>query len=243
MAMKLRREADTLRSNFNSVFWCEEISTYALALDGKKQPCAVRTSNPGHCLYTGIADPEKAALIADLLVSDDFFSGWGIRTVDRRELRYNPMSYHNGSVWPHDNAMAGSGLARYGRRDLAAKVLSGMLAVATFTEDLRLPELFCGFARRQGKAPTSYPVACSPQTWAAAAVFLLLEACLGLAVNGAERKIILSAPTLPPELSRLSIRDLPVGDAIADLNLFRHGDSVAVTVLRKSGEVDAVVHH
>jgi glycogen debranching enzyme len=243
LAGNLLQDAQALRKNFDSTFWCEDIDTYALALDGKKQPCRVRTSNPGHCLYAGIAEPDKAARIADQLMKDEFFSGWGIRTVGLREARYNPMSYHDGSIWPHDNALIGSGFARYGRRDLAAKVLSSMLAVANSMEDLRLPELFCGFPRRRGNTPTAYPVACSPQTWATAALFQLLEACLGLTVDGSERKIALTNPALPVELDRLNIRDLPVAGAVVDLNLFRHGDAIAVTVQRKVGQIEAVVQH
>jgi len=141
--------------------------------------------------------------------------------VGRREARYNPMSYHNGSIWPQDNALIASGFARYGRRDLAAKVLSGMLGVANSIEDLRLPELFCGFPRRPGKAPTSYPVACSPQTWAAASIFHLIEACLGLNIDAREPSISLTNPRLPVELSRLDIHDLRIAGAVADLSLFR----------------------
>jgi glycogen debranching enzyme len=241
MAEKLRREASVLRTNFNSVFWCDDIGVYALALDGQKRPCMVRTSNAGHCLYTGIAESDKASLVANLLMSDEFFSGWGIRTVGRREIRFNPMSYHNGSIWPHDNALIASGCARYGRRDFAAKILSGMLAAASLTEDLRLPELFCGFPRRPGKAPTSYPVACSPQTWATAAAFQLLEACLGLSVNGLDHKITLTDPTLPLELDRLNICNLSVDDSSVDLKLLRHGERVTVSVIRKAGNIDTVV--
>ena len=243
LAGKLRRNAEALRKNFNAAFWCEDIGTFALALDGEKQPCRVRSSNAGQCLYTGIADAEKAARIADQLASDEFFTGWGLRTIGAHEARYNPMSYHNGSVWPHDNALIAAGLARYDRRDLAAKVLSGMMDAASFTEDLRLPELFCGFPRRTGKAPTAYPVACSPQTWAACAVFLLLQACLGLTVDGAGGRIVLTNPVLPKELNRVNIRDLKVLDAVVDLNLFRHNDAVAVTVFRKSGHIEALVRH
>ena len=153
------------------------------------------------------------------------------------------MSYHNGSVWPHDNAMVASGMARYGRKDLAARVLSGMLAVATYTEGERLPELFCGFSRRPGKAPTAYPVACSPQTWAAAAVFLLVKSCLGLSVEGKSGRVVLAKPVLPPELDRLSITNLAVGDALVDLNLFRQGQAIAVTVVRQKGETEVVMLH
>jgi len=181
--------------------------------------------------------------VAASITADSFFSGWGIRTLADTEARYNPMSYHNGSVWPHDNAMVASGLARYGRKDLAARVLSGMLGVATYMESERLPELFCGFSRRPGKAPTAYPVACSPQTWAAAAVFLLVKACLGLTVEGVSGRVILTKPVLPPELDRMSITNLAVGDASVDLSLFRQGQAVAVTVARQRGETEVVMLH
>jgi len=238
---RLLIDAENLKQKFDTTFWCEEIGTYALALDGNKQLCKVRTSNAGHCLYSGIAQPGKAGRVADQLAGDAFYSGWGVRTVGQSEARYNPMSYHNGSIWPHDNALVAAGFARYGRSDLAAKVLSGMLAVANFDEDRRLPELFCGFPRRSGKAPTAYPVACSPQTWAAAALFQLLQACLGLSIDGAGRKIILNNPALPEELNQLTIRDLAVADSVVDLMIFRHNDAVAVTLFRKLGNVEAIV--
>jgi len=243
VAAQLRQQALELRDRFEKAFWCEEIGIYALALDGKKQPCRVRTSNAGQCLFTGIADSERAQKVAASLAGESFFSGWGIRTLANTEARYNPMSYHNGSVWPHDNAMVAAGLGRYGRKDLAARVLSGMLGVATYVESERLPELFCGFSRRPGKSPTAYPVACSPQTWAAAAVFMLLQSCLGLSVEGAAGRVVLTKPVLPPELDLLSITNLAVGDALVDLNLFRQGQAIAVTVVRQKGETEVVMLH
>jgi glycogen debranching enzyme len=243
LGTRLRREAEVLRERFDTMFWCDDIESYALALDRHKQPCRVRTSNAGQCLFTGIALPDKAKRMAELLGNDTFFSGWGIRTVAQTEARYNPMSYHNGSVWPHDNALVALGLARYGRKDLAARIMSGMLAVATYVENYRLPELFCGFSRRPGKAPTAYPVACAPQTWSSAAVFMLIEACLGLSVDGLARQVVLAKPVFPPELDRLSIRDLSIAGASVDLHLFRHGQSVAVTLHRRRGDVEAVVQH
>jgi glycogen debranching enzyme len=243
IAVKLSKEADKLKEKFDSLFWCEDIGTYALALDGKKQPCKVRTSNAGHCLFTGIAHPDKAARIIDLLIDGAFYSGWGIRTVGLYEVRYNPMSYHNGSVWPHDNALIAAGFSRYGRNDLAAKLLSSMSAVASFNEERRLPELFCGFPRRPGKAPTQYPVACSPQTWAAAAVFQFLQSSLGLIVDGEDRKMILNNPTLPDELNQLDIEKLAIGDAVVDLSLSRHGEAISVIVSRKVGQMEAIVRH
>src|SRR6202035_3060025 len=153
-----------LAERFEAAFWCPEIETYALALDGAKAPCRVRTSNAGQVLFAGIAAPERAALVARGLMETRFNSGWGIRTVAKGEARYNPMSYHNGSVWPHDNAMIALGLARYGFKDPVQRIFSGLFDAASFWEPRRLPELFCGFARRH-TAPTTYPVACSPQAW------------------------------------------------------------------------------
>ena len=158
----LEAQAATLRQRFDETFWCDEISTYALALDGEKQQCKVRTSNPGHCLYTGIASADHAYRVAHSLISKELFSGWGIRTVASGEARYNPISYHNGSVWPHDNALIAAGLARYGFKDMAGEILSGLLAVSTFVDLNRLPELFCGVDRRSREGPTLYPVACAP---------------------------------------------------------------------------------
>src|SRR5205807_2310488 len=152
--------------------------TYALALDGKKQPCRVRTSNAGHCLSTNIASPEHAHSIEQILLGPDFFNGWGVRTVGAREPRYNPVSYHNGSVWPHDNSLIAAGLARYGFKQSAARILAGLLDTSIFVDLHRLPVLFCGLERRPGEAPTLYPAACAPQAWAAGSVYLLLEACL-----------------------------------------------------------------
>src|SRR5262245_28874592 len=169
-AARLRSEAETLRERFEEAFWCDDLSTYALALDGKKRPCRVRTSNAGHCLFTGIASPERARRVADTLMREDSFSGWGIRTVACGEARYNPMSYHNGSVWPHDNALIGFGLARYRLSEGVLRVLTGMFDASLFVDLHRMPELFCGFPQRPGEGPTLYPVACAPQSWAAAGV-------------------------------------------------------------------------
>jgi glycogen debranching enzyme len=230
-------EADALRSRFDAQFWCEELGTYALALDGGKRQCRVRSSNAGHCLYTGIALPERASVLRTHLLSNDMFSGWGVRTLSSREVRYNPMSYHNGSIWPHDNAIVAEGIAAYGYREEALAILSGLFGAAQHVELNRLPELFCGFSRRAGQGPTLYPVACSPQAWAAGSLFLLLKAVLGLDVQAAEKRITFRSPALPEWLNELWISNLRVGDASVDLRLERHPGDVGVTVLRKSGDV------
>jgi glycogen debranching enzyme len=176
-ADQLRHQAEQLRAAFESAFWCEEESTYALALDGAKRPCRVRTSNAGHCLFGGIASPERARRVADGLVGPDMFSGWGIRTVAHAERRYNPMSYHDGSVWPHDNGIAAAGCARYGLNGHVAVPFEGLFEASAEMDGHRLPELFCGFHRQPGEGPTLCPAVCSPQAWASGVVFQLL-ACL-----------------------------------------------------------------
>jgi glycogen debranching enzyme len=241
-AQELKNQAESLRRRFEEIFWCEDISTYALALDGSKRPCRVRTSNAGHCLFAGIATEEHARRVATTLTDETSFSGWGIRTVASNEARYNPMSYHNGSIWPHDNSLIAAGFARYDLKGSVAMVLAGMMDASIFFDLHRLPELFCGFPRRPGEAPTLYPVACAPQAWASGAVFLLLQACLGLDVFAPERRLVFSKPFLPQFLPQVSIRDLKVGDASVDLLLTRHDEGdVGVNVLRRNGILDVVV--
>jgi glycogen debranching enzyme len=169
------------------------------------------------------------------------FSGWGIRTVSDREVRYNPISYHNGSVWPHDNAIIACGLARYGLTDMAVKVLAALLDASLFVELHRLPELFCGFRRRPGEGPTLYPVACTPQGWAATSVFAMLQACLGLSIWAPGRQIRFSRALLPEFLQSVQVRNFRVGDAAVDLALQRAERDVATNVIRREGDVDVVV--
>jgi glycogen debranching enzyme len=242
VARQLKKQADSLRQRFEEAFWCEDLSTYALALDGNKRPCRVRTSNAGHCLFAGIATEKHARRVAATLSDDASFSGWGIRTVASTESRYNPMSYHNGSVWPHDNSLIAAGFARYELKGSAAMVLAGLMDASIFFDLHRLPELFCGFPRRPGESPTLYPVACAPQAWASGAAFLLVEAALGLRIVAPENKVIFSKPFLPPFLPQVSIRDLKVGEASVDLLLTRHDEGdVGVNVLRRNGSLDVVV--
>jgi glycogen debranching enzyme len=240
-AAALACEARALQTKFEAAFWCPEIGMYALALDGKKRKCQVRTSNVGHCLFTGIADPDKARQAAQVLVAPDFFSGWGVRTVGAREARYNPVSYHNGSVWPHDNAIIAAGFSKYGLKDMAARVLSGLLDASVFMDLYRLPELFCGLHRRPAEGPTLYPVACSPQAWAAASVFLLLQACLGVVIDGSKKQIRLESPYLPENIRQLWIKGLEVSDERVDLFLERHPEGVRVHVLENKGQVEVRV--
>lgn len=240
-ADELARQAEELRVRFEETFWSDDLDTYILALDGNKRPCQVRASNAGHCLFTGIAAPERAARVAATLMSDRFYSGWGIRTVAEGEARFNPMAYHNGSVWPHDNALIAAGFARYGLNEPMLRVLGGLFDVSRFMELQRLPELFCGFPRRQGEGPTLYPVACAPQAWAAASVFLLLASCLGLRIDAPSRRVRLFRPALPAWLERVRITDLRVGDASVDLDLIRHPEDVGVTLTRREGDIEVLV--
>lgn len=239
-ATTLEREAAQLRDRFEQAFWCSDLGIYALALDGKKSPCRVRTSNAGHCLFTNIAHYENGRTAANTLVSSDFFSGWGIRTAAEGEARYNPLSYHNGSIWPHDNAIIASGMARYGLKKLAGKILLSLMDVSSTMDLHRLPELFCGLERRQEEGPTMYPVACSPQAWAAAAPFLIVQACLGISVRGAENRVVFERPCLPEGIPHLTIRGLRVGDASVDLLFERQADTARVQVLDKQGEIEVI---
>ncbi len=238
----LRAEAEALKSKFDAAFWSEELGLYVLALDGKKKPCAVRTSNAGHTMFTGIAAREHSAALAETLMSEQMFSGWGVRTLGTSEARYNPMSYHNGSVWPHDNALIGLGLSLYGGQEHAARILCGMYDASLQFDLHRLPELFCGFHRRVDgdNGPTRYPVACAPQAWASGAVYLLLSACMGMNIRALEKTITFSNPMLPANLDEVRIERLRVGAATVDLLLKRHSRGIAVEVLKKDGELEIV---
>ena len=237
----LDAQAEALKDRFEEAFWCPEIEMYALALDGEKKQCCVRTSNPGHCLFSGIASAEHAAQISRTLLSTDFFNGWGVRTVSAIEARYNPVSYHNGSVWPHDNAMVALGMSLYGFREQAARLLSSFLDVSAEVDLHRLPELLCGLERRNGEGPTLYPVACAPQAWAAGAVFMLLEACLGLSIDACKHQVILDRPHLPPPIPQLWIRSLEINSGSIDLYLERKENAVQVEVVEKRGQVEVLV--
>jgi glycogen debranching enzyme len=240
-AATLRGQADALKLQFQRAFWCEDLSTYALALDGQKRPCRVRTSNAGQCLFTGIADADLAWQVARGLMRSDMFSGFGIQSVAVNEARYNPMSYHNGSVWPHDNALIAYGFARYGMGGLAAQIWSGLFAAALHFPLNRMPELFCGFPAAAGEGPVLYPVACAPQAWSAASVFLLFQACLGLQINAPEGRVYFIRPQLPEAVSELRIHNLEVAGTLFDLLLLRHEHDVGVNVLRREGDAEVLI--
>jgi glycogen debranching enzyme len=236
-AEALDAQAAKLADAFDAAFWRPELGLYALALDGEKRPCDVRTSNAGHALFTGIARPERAAAVARCLVDREFFSGWGVRTVASTEQRYNPMSYHNGSIWPHDNALIALGLAQYDLKGPVDRIFRGLFDAAVYMDLRRLPELFCGFKRRRGRGPTLYPVACSPQAWAAATPFALLQASLGLEFDSQKCEIRLRNPRLPAFLDEVTIRNLCLAGASVDLELRHHGAEVSMRVSRIHGKV------
>jgi glycogen debranching enzyme len=240
-AEELERRAASLAERFDRAFWCEDLESFALALDGIKRPCRVLASSSGHLLWSGIVRTERAAAVARTLFRHRFFGGWGIRTVAEGQARYNPMSYHNGSVWPHDNALAAAGLARYGFKAECARLLATFLDVARHMERRRMPELFCGFPRRDGEGPTLYPLACSPQSWASGAVFLMLQACLGLEIDAGARRIRFRRPTLPPPLDRVRIGNLAVGEGSVDLIVAREGEGFGVRTARSDERIDLEV--
>ncbi len=240
LAEQLAAQAEELRARFEEAFWVPEFGTYGIALDGEKRLCRVRTSNPGHCLWSGIVAPDRARRLAEELMSDAMFSGWGIRTLAAGQPRYNPMSYHDGSVWPHDNAIAALGLARAGYPNHAARVMNAVFDASRYFDMARLPELFCGFSRRPGEGPTRYPVACSPQAWAAGSVFMLLQACLGLEADAVTGSVHLQDARLPLFLDQLRIDNLAVGDARLDIQIRRRRHGVDVEVLDRRGSVSVV---
>ena len=238
-ARQLDTEAAQLAERFEDAFWCEEIGTYAIALDGDKQPCRVATSNAGQVLFSGIARSDRAGRVARQLMEPNFFSGWGVRTVAVDEARYNPMSYHNGSVWPHDNAMIATGLARYGDGRAATRIFQGMFDAATYMDLRRLPELFCGFPRFRGRGPTLYPVACAPQAWASGAFFALLQASLGIEQDPFANVIRFRNPTLPAFLDSVVLRGLKAGTGSVDLSVRRHGDDkISLQILEARGDIE-----
>jgi len=225
-AIRLRAEAEALRVRFNRDFWLEDEGCYALALEAENRPCNVMSSGPGQALWTGIVDPDKAVRTVDRLMKSDLFSGWGIRTLSAKERRYNPMGYHLGTVWPHDNSLIAAGFRRYGFDGAASKIFVGLLEAAMDFEDYRLPELFTGFARRDFGAPVRYPVACHPQAWAAGSIPFLVETSLGLVPEGFDNRLRVIRPYLPEFINDVVIRHLKVGRGAVDLRFLRKKDGL-----------------
>ena len=240
-ALRLETEADVLKVRFEEAFWMEDEHYYAAALDRDKRQVRTVMSNPGHGLYCDILDPEHASALAKRLLAPDMFSGWGIRTMSKAAAAYNPMSYHNGSVWPHDNALIAAGLKRYGFARSTNRVATALLDAAIQADYLRLPELFCGFTRRTPNRPVSYPVACSPQAWAAGAPFLMLQAILGISALAHENLLTVNKPHLPTWLNTVEVRNLAVGDSRISLVFRREGEITSFSLLARDGSVRVVM--
>ncbi|MBB3178215.1 amylo-alpha-1,6-glucosidase [Variovorax sp. Sphag1AA] len=239
-----KSRAEALRRAVEQRFWLDDLQFYALALDGTGRPCRVRSSNVGHLLYCGLPSPKRAQSVIRQLLTGAFDSGWGIRTLPPEAARYNPMSYHNGSVWPHDVVLCAAGMARYGERDGIVHLMSGMFEAAAFF-GMRLPELFCGFKRDAGEPPIAYPVACLPQAWAAGSVFMLLQATLGLQVDTARMTLHVNQPRLPHDIDRLQVRHMKVGDQLVDLGFQRVEQRVVAFIENQHGsrQVHLSVHY
>jgi glycogen debranching enzyme len=241
LAEEYTAKARAMAERFNTAFWNDELGTYVLALDGSKKPCLVRASNSGHALFAGIVPAYRAESVTRALLTPEMSSGWGVRTVATTEARYNPMAYHNGSIWPHDNALIAAGFARYGFRDEALRLLQALFDASLWMDVHRLPELFCGFTREPGEGPILYPVACAPQAWASASVFMLLQAALGLEILGKQGLVRLTRPKLPRFLDEIVISELRVARGTVDLAFDRQKHDVGINVIRKTATVEVVV--
>jgi glycogen debranching enzyme len=238
VAEKLVRQATRLRESFNEAFWMPDEGTFALALDGDKQQVRSVTSNPGHCLYCEIVDADKGAKVAERIMAPDMFSGWGIRTLSDESPAYNPMSYHNGSVWPHDNAIIAAGMKRYGFANATDLIATALFDAAVDSSDARLPELYCGFPQRANVPVVAYPVACRPQAWAAAAPFMLLQAILGISPDAPNGVMTINRPALPSWLRRIDLKGMNVGESQLSLAFTRRsGEPTAFTLLDKRGDI------
>ncbi len=236
-AARLNQRAAALKSRFERDFWLERERTIALALDGNKKPCRVMSSNAGHCLATGLLDRQRGRALSERLMNEEMFTGWGVRTLGVGERRYNPMSYHNGSVWPHDNALVAAGLASVQERRGVLRILEGLLQAAAQFNTGSLPELFCGFPRDQLLGPVPYPVACHPQAWSAASIFMIVQAMLGFEVMGFERKLVIDSPMMPEWLEWLKIENLKIGDGAVSLLIRRSPEVPAIEILEKHGPI------
>ncbi|MEO7027016.1 MAG: amylo-alpha-1,6-glucosidase, partial [Caulobacteraceae bacterium] len=232
--------AEAMRLRVERRFWMIDRDFYGLAIDGDGELCRPMSSNPGHLLFAGLPAPERARKTIRRLLSTRFDSGWGLRTLATGAARYNPMSYHNGSVWPHDTALIAAGMARYGEREGPTKILHDLFDVAK-AFDMRMPELLCGFPREAEAPPIAYPSACMPQAWAAGSTFMLLQACLGLSIDAARMEVRIVRPALPEGVDQLSIRGLAVGEARIDLTFQRLGGRLAAVPAPATGGSISVI--
>jgi glycogen debranching enzyme len=239
-AERQRYLAEWLREEFNRRFWMDEEGIYCLALDGDNNQAQVISSNPGQTLWCGIVPPDRATRIVERLMRADMFTGWGIRTLGTGEVRYNPMGYHVGTVWPHDNAIFALGLKRYGEEARLRQLITGFFEAGRQFPDLRIPELFCGYDRAQYQVPVRYPVACSPQAWAAGASVLFLRAMLGLVPDAPHNELWIVRPDLPDWLHAITLERIPIGESTVDLRYQRQGDHTFTEVLRIGGNLRVV---
>jgi glycogen debranching enzyme len=242
-AIAFEDQALQLRERVESLFWSETLASYVLALDGEKLPCEVLASNAGHLLFCRLPAADRAVKVAATLSGEKFYSGWGIRTVAEGEPRYDPRSYHNGSIWPHDNALIGMGFGFYGLRGEAARMLQGLFEASCQTASRRLPELFAGYPRQENTGPVpSEEIACSPQAWVTAAPLGLLQACLGLQFDAARREVVFHNPFIPAYLGgKIILHNLRIGDASIDVALEGEGYDARLQILASSGNINAVV--
>lgn len=238
---RLLMEAEEMRRKVEELFWDEDLGFYVIALDGDKNPVRVVSSNGGQLLFTGLPAPERAHRVITRLMEEDMFSGWGIRTLSTREFYYNPMSYHNGSIWPHDNAIILKGIKRYGRHEACVKLVEGLSRASLSMDHLRLPELFCGFRRARFAEPVPYPVACSPQAWASGSIFLILQSMLGLSPDAAKGVLYINNPCLPPWLEMVTLHNLRVGSSRISLFFRREKEITVFSVIEKQGDVRVVM--
>lgn len=241
LAERLEAEAETLRERFEAAFWLEDRGYYAMALDANKRPADAIGSNAGQCLWTGIVSPARARSVAARLLGPELFSGWGIRTYATGQLGYNPLGYHTGTVWPHDTSLIAAGLKRYGLHDEANRLVGSVFEAAQRFPEFRLPELFCGFGRDTSPMPVPYPVACSPQAWAAGASFLFLQTMLGLQPHADRAELELFRPNLPDWLGKVTLTNVRVGDAAVDLLFHRWRGTTSAEVLRKVGDISVTI--
>ena len=241
LAARLDRDADLLRDRFEAAFWSDDLGFYAMALDGSKRRADAIGSNAGQCLWSGIVSPERARLVVDRLMAPDMFSGWGLRTYAAGQPGYNPMGYHTGSIWPHDVSLIAAGFKRYGHHDEANLLIGRIFQASQHFADFRLPELFCGFDRDASPVPVPYPVACSPQAWAAGSVFLFAETMLGLRPHASRHELELERPELPEWLAKVTVSNLRVGEDTVDLLVHRWRGGTSAEVLRKTPDLDVTI--
>jgi glycogen debranching enzyme len=242
LAERLEGEAASLHERFNAAFWMDEVGFYAMGLDASKRHIDAIASNAGHCLWSGIVPPERVDTVIDRLIGPELDCGWGVRTYAAGQPGFNPVGYHTGSVWPHDNAIIAAGMKRAGRHEAADRIASRIFEAAQHSPDFRLPELFCGFDRDVASAPVPYPVACSPQAWAAASPLFLLQTMLGMRAEAADGVLELDRPHLPGWLGKVTVHELRVGDRTVDLLFHRwRGTTTSAEVLRRDGPLELLI--